>query len=416
MSVFVGCDVSQAFTHISVVDAQGKQTWCGKVKTCPQAIAAAVKEKASTAVKVGMESGALSPWLYHALKELGLPIICIDARHAKAGLKLQGITKTDKKDAQGIARIMQTGWYREVSVKELDGQTNQTALKIRKLLIKQRTECTNFIRGTLKAFGTVLPLGKLPALETLEIKNTLLVKALAAAYATLDSLKEQIKQIDIKICAVAAQDQRHALLQTIPGIGPITAFAVINTIGDPARFKKSRTVGAYLGLTEKRDQSGEKGVGKGISKCGDPMTRSYLYEAAGTLLFALKETFRLTELGPRDSPAVGIPQGVHGGRAQDGSYHAQDAGHRRVLSLRAHRGGEACRQGVESRRGCRAQRRRLGSRSIAVDESFAAAQAKRLSPLPETEDWEVRSAPCTSSACSTSNPRLRIPSRDQATF
>ncbi len=290
MSVFVGCDVSQVLTHISVVDDQGKQLWYGKVKTCPSAIADAVKEKAPTAAKVGMESGALSPWLYHALKEIGLPIIVIDARHAKAGLNLQGINKTDKKDAQGIARIMQTGWYREVSVKELDGQTNQTAMKIRKLLIKQRTECTNFIRGTLKAFGTILPLGKLPKLETLDIKNALLVKALQSAYATLASLQEQIKRIDNEICVIGAEDQRHALLQTIPGIGPVTAFAVINTIGDPRRFKKSRSVGAYLGLTVKRNQSGERDVTAGISKCGDPMTRSYLYEAAASLMRSKKHS------------------------------------------------------------------------------------------------------------------------------
>jgi transposase len=283
MSVFVGCDVSQALTHIAIVDSQGKQLWYGKVKTCPSAIADAVRDKAPDAAKVGMESGALSPWLYHALKEMGVPIVCIDARHAKAGLQLQGISKTDKKDAQGIARIMQTGWYREVSVKELDGQTNQTALKLRKLLIKQRTECTNFIRGTLKAYGIILRLGKLPALETLELKNELLITALRGAYATLDSLKQQITSIDISICAIAAQDQRHALLQTIPGIGPITAFAVINTIGDPERFKKSRSVGAYLGLTVRRNQSGQKDVSGRISRCGDAMTRSYLYEAAGVL-------------------------------------------------------------------------------------------------------------------------------------
>jgi transposase len=147
MSTFAGFDVSQAKTHISVVDDQGKELWHGSVTTSPDALALAVQEHAVGALRIGMESGPLSPWLFHALKAKGLPIICIDAKAAKAGLQLQGPNKTDRKDAKGIARIMQTGWYREVTVKEIEGHKRQTALTVRKQLVGMRTECINQIRG-----------------------------------------------------------------------------------------------------------------------------------------------------------------------------------------------------------------------------------------------------------------------------
>src|SRR4029453_10568445 len=85
----------------------------------PKAIAAFVRSKAPEAVRIGLESGPTATWLWTELKRLGLPVICIDARHAKAVLKMQ-INKSDRNDAAGIARIMQTGWFREVRVKDLD--------------------------------------------------------------------------------------------------------------------------------------------------------------------------------------------------------------------------------------------------------------------------------------------------------
>jgi transposase len=85
----------------------------------PETIAAFVKSHAPHVARVGLETGATSTWLWTELSKLGLPVICIDARHAKAALKLQ-INKSDRNDAAGIARIMQCGWYKEVRVKDLD--------------------------------------------------------------------------------------------------------------------------------------------------------------------------------------------------------------------------------------------------------------------------------------------------------
>src|SRR5919206_149247 len=113
MEQFVGLDVSQKLTHICVVDREGKAIWRGSSSTTPEDIAAAVRAHAPGAVRIGFETGALSTWLWHGLKKIGLPIVCLDARHAKAVLSMQ-VNKSDRNDAFGLAQIVRTGWYREV--------------------------------------------------------------------------------------------------------------------------------------------------------------------------------------------------------------------------------------------------------------------------------------------------------------
>jgi transposase len=106
-------------TSICVVDQTGKVLCEGTVNSTPEAIVEFVKLKAAGAIRIGLETGPTSTWLWTSIKGLGLPVICIDARHAKAVLKMQ-INKSDRNDALGIARIMQCGWYKEVRVKSLD--------------------------------------------------------------------------------------------------------------------------------------------------------------------------------------------------------------------------------------------------------------------------------------------------------
>ena len=119
MEYYVGLDVSLKQTSICVVDQSGSVVREGVVDSDPEAISVYVRSKAPGAVRIGLETGPTSTWLWTELKRLGLPVICIDARHAKAVLKMQ-INKSDRNDAIGIARIMQTGWFKEVHVKDID--------------------------------------------------------------------------------------------------------------------------------------------------------------------------------------------------------------------------------------------------------------------------------------------------------
>jgi transposase len=119
------------------------------VDSDPEMIAAFVRSKAPDAIRVGLETGPTATWLWTELKRLGLPVICIDARHAKAVLKMQ-INKSDRNDAAGIARIMQTGWFKEVRVKDIDSHALKALLAGRALLVKIKRDLENHIRGLLK--------------------------------------------------------------------------------------------------------------------------------------------------------------------------------------------------------------------------------------------------------------------------
>jgi len=148
MEQFVGLDISQAMTHVCVVDGKGKKAWQGKCHTNPEEIAMTIRAKAPAASLIGLESGALSPWLWRALKGMGLPAVCVDARHAHGALSMQ-INKTDANDAHGIAQMMRTSFFKEVTVKSLDSHRIRTVLGARAQLVGIRTALKNQIRGVL---------------------------------------------------------------------------------------------------------------------------------------------------------------------------------------------------------------------------------------------------------------------------
>jgi transposase len=155
MEYYVGLDVSLKQTSICVVDRTGSVVREGVVDSDPEAISVYVRSKAPDAVRIGLETGPTSTWLWTELKRLGLPVICIDARHAKAVLKMQ-INKSDRNDAIGIARIMQTGWFKEVHVKDIDSHSVRALLASRALLVKIKRDLENHVRGLLKNLGLVI--------------------------------------------------------------------------------------------------------------------------------------------------------------------------------------------------------------------------------------------------------------------
>ena len=158
MEYYVGLDVSLKHTSICVVNSTGSIVQEGVVDSDPEAIALFVRSRAPGTVRIGIETGPTTTWLWTELNRLGLPVICIDARHAKAVLKMQ-INKSDRNDAAGIARIMQTGWFKEVRVKDHDSHAVKALLASRALLVKIKRDLENQIRGLLKNFGLVIGRG-----------------------------------------------------------------------------------------------------------------------------------------------------------------------------------------------------------------------------------------------------------------
>ena len=223
MERYVGLDVSLKSTAICIVDAKGKIVREGVATTDPNAIAAFIALHAPEVVRVGLESGATSTWLWTELKRLGLPAICIDARHAKAALKMQ-INKSDRNDAIGIARIMQAGWYKEVRVKSLDSHAIKALLTSRALLVKIKRDLENQIRGLLKNFGLIIGRAKqntftLRASDLLDDRPELAV-AIEPLLLAREAIGRQIAELDGKIRQLAKVSVPVRRLMTAPGVGP----------------------------------------------------------------------------------------------------------------------------------------------------------------------------------------------------
>jgi transposase len=284
MEYYAGLDVSLKQTSICVMNQAGSVVREGVVDSD---IAAFVRSNAPGVVRSGLETGPTATWLWTELKRLGLPVTCIDARHAKAALKMQ-TNKSDRNDAAGIARIMQTGWFKEVRVKDLDSHSVRALPASRALLVKIKRDLENQIRGLLKNLGLVIGRAKFNVFavraEELIADRPELVAAVKPLLEARKAIEQQIGELDRKVLKLARNDMQVRRFMTAPGVDPITALCFKATIDDPTRFKRSRSVGAYVGLTTRRHSSGEVDWSGRISKCGDAMLRTYLFEAANVLL------------------------------------------------------------------------------------------------------------------------------------
>ena len=286
MEEYIGLDVSMKETAVSV-RRDGKRVWRGKCASDPKTIAALVRKRAPAAKRVVFETGPLSVWFYHALTAMGLPAICIDARHAKAVLDMAP-NKTDANDADGLAHLAEVGFFREVRVKGFDAMLTRTLVAARSRLVRITTELSNQIRGVMKTFGLVVPAGKGSTFER-HVRRLLLEQCeLATVVLPLleawVAMRIRAAELGRQLVAAARQSQACRALMSIPGIGAITATSFVAAIEDPGNFSKSRSVGAWLGLTTRRYQSGEVDYDGRISRRGDRHLRGLLYEAATVVL------------------------------------------------------------------------------------------------------------------------------------
>src|SRR6201987_5731360 len=309
MEHYVGLDVSPKLTSICIVDRTGKVEREGVVASDPEVIATFIKLHAPHVVRIGLETGATSTWLWTELNRIGLPVICIDPRHAKAVLKMQ-INKSDRNDAIGIARIMQCGWYKEVCVKDLDSHATKALLVSRALLVKIKRDIENQIRGLLKNLGLVIGRAKMNmfavrAAQWAQDRSQVLA-AVDPLLKAREAVEQQILDLDRKVVRLARNNAQVRRFMTAPGVGPVTALCFLATIDAPARFKRSRSVGPYEGLTPRRYASGEIAWTGRISKCGDKMLRSYLYEAANVLLTRVAKWSALKAWGIRLAKRSGL--------------------------------------------------------------------------------------------------------------
>jgi transposase len=302
MKYFAGLDVSMEQTSVCIVDQDGAVVREGRAATDPASIEKYLKATGLAFERVGFESGPCSAWLYKGLIAAGLAAICMDARHTHAALKAQNV-KTDRNDARGLAQIVRTGWYKPAHVKSGERQKRRMLLNTRKTLLEQRIELENQIRGSLKVFG--LKVGQVTPVRY-EARVRELIKGDEELSACVEPLLKvracvmaECRDADRKLRAFAAGDAVCRRFMSIPGVGPLTALAYKTSIDDPQRFAKSANVGVHLGLTPRKYASGEIDYNGRITKCGDPLTRNHLYEAAAVLMRRSMKTSALKRWGTR---------------------------------------------------------------------------------------------------------------------
>jgi transposase len=287
MDHFAGLDVSVKETSVCVVDDTGKIVREVKVASEPEALLPVLTNPLYRFKRIGLEAGPLSQWLFSALAEAGLPVICVETRHMRAVLQAQ-INKTDRNDARGMAQMMRAGLYRPVHVKTLRSQKLRMLLTHRKLLQSKAIAIDNDLRGTLRNFG--LKVGVAGA-SKFEARIQALVENLPDLAELVEpllivrrTLREQIGVLHGRLLAIVRTDDVCRRLMTVPGVGPVVALTYRATVDVAARFRNSKAVGAVFGLTPARYQSGEIDRSGTISRCGDEMMRAMLYEAAHIML------------------------------------------------------------------------------------------------------------------------------------
>ena len=253
----------------------------------PEALVAWLRGQPFELARIGLEAGPLSQWLFAGLRDAGFAAELLETRHVRAAFKTMPV-KTDKKDARGIAQLMRLGWFKPVHCKSLAAQETRALLTARKLLQAKRHDVEMNLRGVLRGFG--LKVGSTTP-RTFETR----VRELVEGHPTLETVAEALlaaraellrrfKDLEKRLVAVGRDDERVRRLTTVPGVGNLVALTFVAAIDDPTRFRSSRQVGAYYGLTPSRYQSGETDVSGRISKIGDHGVRMMLYEAANVML------------------------------------------------------------------------------------------------------------------------------------
>jgi transposase len=287
MDHYVGIDVSLEASSICVVDSNGKIIREGKVASEPGALIEWLRNLKLQLTRIGLEAGPLSQWLYAAMRQAGLAVELLETRHVRNALETMPV-KTDRNDARGIAQLMRLGWFRPVHCKSIGAQETRALLTARKLVQVKLHDLEMSLRGILRGFG--LKVG-----PTTPVRFEGRIRELVAGHPSLEAIAESLLAVRVtlrreferfekQLRTMARSDTRVRLLTSVPGVGAIVSLTFVAAIDDPTRFKSSKEVGAYFGLTPTKYQSGETDIDGHISKIGDAGVRAALYEAAHIIL------------------------------------------------------------------------------------------------------------------------------------
>ena len=287
MEHYAGLDVSLELTSVCIVDARGGIVCEAKVASEPEALIRFLQVQQYEIGRIGLEAGPLSQWLHAGLVGAGFETVLLETRHVRAALSAMTV-KTDRHDARGIAQLLRLGWFRAVHAKSAGAQEVRALLTARKLMQGKLLDIESGIRGVLRGFGLkVGPIsrGRFEArIRELVDGQVVLETVIGSMLSGRAALETEFKRLHRALLGIVRDDPVCRQLMSVPGVGAIVAITFKSGVDDPARFRRSRDVGPHFGLTPRKYQSGELDVTGSISKVGDRMVRTALYEAASVIL------------------------------------------------------------------------------------------------------------------------------------
>jgi transposase len=282
----IGCDLGDKETTTCTVDANGKVTQRSEVRTDRESITRWFQSRRKA--HVVMEVGTHSAWISGAAKAAGHRVTVINPHAFK--LISDSRRKSDQEDAELLARAARADLQliRPVAHRSEKTRIDLTLLRTRDLLVRERTKLVSHVRGTLKSFG-VKPGTCSPEAFHERVAPFVpepLKLALEPVLNHLAQLGQTLKTLDEAVEKTAKKHEKVVeLLKSVPRVGSLTALTFCLVVEDPHRFKKSRDIGAYVGLAPGRRQSGDSDVQLGISKEGDALLRRLLVQCAHQVMF-----------------------------------------------------------------------------------------------------------------------------------
>ena len=287
MDHYVGIDVFLELSSVCILDAAGQIVKEAKVASEPEALTTFLTRLGLPLTRIGLEAGPLSQWLHAALVKAGFETVLLETRHVKAALSAM-IVKTDRRDARGIAQLLRMGWFRPVHCKSAPAQEVRALLVARKQLQAKMRDVELSLRGLLRGFG--LKVGEISKgqyaarVRSLVVGHAMLEQIAEAMLQAREALRTEFGKLHRTMLAIVRADEVCRRLMSVPGVGALVAVTFTSGVDAPERFARSRAVGAHFGLTPKKYQSGETDITGAVSRVGDVMVRTALYEAAHIML------------------------------------------------------------------------------------------------------------------------------------
>jgi transposase len=281
----IGMDLGDKYSRLCVLDEQGEVCEEARIPTTLRALKK--RFDGSIPCRVVIEAGTHSPWVQRLLTELGYEVITAHTRQVRLIYKSKH--KDDSLDAERLARLGRVDpmLLHPIQHRGESAQVDRAVLRSRAALVQCRTGLINHARGLVKSLG-----GRLRSCSSESFHNKAREDVPEALWPALQSVMETIEELTRKIRGYDRRIDRLCrerypetdLLRQVTGVGALTSLSYVLTIADPLRFRRSRAVGAYLGLSSRRSQSGEQDPELRITRAGDEEMRRLLVGSAHYIL------------------------------------------------------------------------------------------------------------------------------------